>query len=320
MKDESFNIKALLEIIFRITAISANRFSEEYLHKNPAVVVRWKSGRVLPSAVDLNSITEMASKETIETQKVQLRKEIESLVVNSALPAEFKTVILDTKNFKEFLLEALNTSVLRQPKPISINYKKQFVCEILENIECIDSRLYNLFEYQFYNDEALQIDIQLVEAFKEAMHNLPVRIDLKNRLDIFEKDIGLNFKYIQSFYDEIDNLCAQYNSLADFLTIAAYNSSQRGEIQSCYIEFIKVSMNIIRNYTNITYIKGLIALCDLGKSRKSSTIPLKSISCVKAEEITDKPEIVKDCFSNYLVEYNKLVDEKGNLLEKLKII
>ena len=320
MHDELFNIKALLEIVFRITMISANRFAQDFLNKDPAVIAKWKTGQLLPGMEDLFMAAEVVSKKSMETQKVQIRIEIEDLIVSSTLPEPFKKVILGKDDFKEFLLEALSASIIKPSKPVASKYQEQLAFEILEDIACIDSRLYHLYEYKFYNEEWLKIDLQQVEAFTEAVLKLPVKTDLKDRLTGLKKENKLNCKYIRFFYDEIAELSGQYNSLIEFLTVVACDNSKRMEILSCYIEFIKSSIDIIRSSTNITYITGILALSHTGIHHKSSPLALKSISCLKSGDITDKPEIAINCFSNYLAEYSKLVDEKAGLLEKLRLV
>lgn len=115
--DELFNIRALLEIIFRITGITANKFAIDYLMKDPAVIARWKSGRILPRISDIVEIVRVVSMNSSECQKIEIRREIEDLIKGSTLYNEFRDAILGKEDFSEFLLEALSAyiTIMRRP-------------------------------------------------------------------------------------------------------------------------------------------------------------------------------------------------------------
>ncbi len=315
-----FNTKALLEIICRVTAISANRLAEDYLHKDPAVIVRWKTGRVIPGIEDLSAVAKVASKKSMESQKIQMRKEIENLASVSALDPELKAVILCKENFEEFLLEALSTSAMRRPKPSPCGYDEPSACEIIESMECMGLQLSCLRENSFYDTGSMQIDLKQVESFIKAVFKLPLKAMLKENLQKPQKESKLSHRHMQSFYDDIRDICAQYDSFIEFLGAAAQAGTDRSDILSCYIEFISLSTEIIGICTNIACIKGLLALNGSVRLNKASLLPLKSIPCPSLEEVSANPETALRCLSDCIAQYDKSVLEKASLLEKLKAI
>ncbi|RCX18390.1 hypothetical protein DFR58_105154 [Anaerobacterium chartisolvens] len=315
-----FSIKSLLEIICRVTAISASRLAENYLHKDPAVIVRWKTGRVIPGMEDLSAVAKVASKKSMESQKIQMRKEIENLASASDLAPELKAVILCKADFEEFLLEALSTSVMRRPKPSPCKHDDQNASEIIEAMECIRGRLSYLQEHSFYSTESMQIDLKQVESFTKAVCKLPVKAGLMDGLQKPQKESKLSCGHMQSFYDDIRDICGQYDSLIEFLGAAAQAAASRQDILSCYIEFIRLNTEIIGICTNIACLNGLLALNDTVKLNKFSVLPFKSIPCPSTEEILSVPGAALSCLSACMTQYDKAVLGKANLLERLKAI
>ncbi|MCX8130078.1 MAG: hypothetical protein N3I35_08270 [Clostridia bacterium] len=112
MAEINFDIKDILEIIFKNTMKSTRIFADTYLCKDISILYKWKSKKLKPSKDDLTKIVEFTTQETNESQRKIIRDKIEILLKNSLLKEDIKNAAINNENLGEFLSEVLTISVL----------------------------------------------------------------------------------------------------------------------------------------------------------------------------------------------------------------
>mgnify|MGYP000908393925 CR=1 FL=1 len=110
MENTKFELKAILDILFRVTNKSACILADCYLLKDKSIISKWKNGSIVPRNDDIDSIVRFASDESTASQQKIIRDEIEHLIETSNLKNELKEIILGCKDFSSFLKEAISVS------------------------------------------------------------------------------------------------------------------------------------------------------------------------------------------------------------------
>ncbi len=108
MEDNYFNLKNILGIFFKITKKSANILADRYLLKEVSIISKWKNNKAEIKSEDISRIAEFAVKETSEVQRKMIRKEIQTIINCSSITEEIKEMLIEIKDFGEFIEESLN--------------------------------------------------------------------------------------------------------------------------------------------------------------------------------------------------------------------
>ncbi|AEY66945.1 hypothetical protein [Clostridium sp. BNL1100] len=108
MEDNYFNLKNILGILFKITKKNANILADRYLLKEVSIISKWKNNKAEIKSEDISRIVEFAVKESSEVQRKMIRKEILTIINCSSITEEIKEMIIEIKDFGEFLEESLN--------------------------------------------------------------------------------------------------------------------------------------------------------------------------------------------------------------------
>ncbi|TYQ14961.1 UNVERIFIED_CONTAM: hypothetical protein Cloal_1360 [Acetivibrio alkalicellulosi] len=130
MGDNYIKIKDVLEIIFITTNKKANILADTYLIKNPSIISKWKSNKVIPTENDILIIVDFAMSESTDSQRKIMRERLEKLIMDSNINDDLKSVILSMEDFKSFLSEIL--SICASIRLHNTN------CESIETVKKID--------------------------------------------------------------------------------------------------------------------------------------------------------------------------------------
>lgn len=106
-----YNIKAVLEIIFKVTKKNADILAHIYLLKDKSIISKWKNNKAIPRNDDISKIVEFVVNESTLSQKKIIRDNIEILIEKEPIKGDLKNIILNTTDFAEFLKEALSLSI-----------------------------------------------------------------------------------------------------------------------------------------------------------------------------------------------------------------
>ncbi|WP_242855702.1 hypothetical protein [Ruminiclostridium josui] len=108
MEDIYFNLKNILGILFKITKKNANILADRYLLKEVSIISKWKNNKADIKSEDISKIVEFAVKESSEVQRKMIRKEIQTIINYSSISEEIKEMLIEIKDFGEFIEESLN--------------------------------------------------------------------------------------------------------------------------------------------------------------------------------------------------------------------
>ncbi|EPR12955.1 hypothetical protein [Ruminiclostridium papyrosolvens] len=108
MEDNYFNLKNILGILFKITKKNANILADRYLLKEVSIISKWKNNKAEIKSEDISRIVEFAVKESSEVQRKMIRKEILAIIDCSSITEEIKEMLIEIKDFGEFIEESLN--------------------------------------------------------------------------------------------------------------------------------------------------------------------------------------------------------------------
>ncbi len=135
-----FELKTLLDIIFKVTKKNANIMADCYLLKDKSIISKWKKSSVVPRNDDIGGIIKFVLNESTGSQQQIIRDNIEQLVIESSLKKELKEIILGCKDFSSFLTEAISVSISAkdnnlepQTLPFENNLNENTVTGRLEN-------------------------------------------------------------------------------------------------------------------------------------------------------------------------------------------
>ncbi|MDP4181112.1 MAG: hypothetical protein Q8942_08485 [Bacillota bacterium] len=106
-----YNIKTVLEIIFKITKKNADILAHTYLLKDKSIISKWRNNKAIPRNDDISKIVEFVVNESTLSQQKIIRDNIEKLIVNEPLKEDIKNIILNASAFTEFLQEALSVAI-----------------------------------------------------------------------------------------------------------------------------------------------------------------------------------------------------------------
>lgn len=106
-----YDMKTLLEIIFKYTKKNARTLADRYLLKDVSIISKWRNNVTYPKNDDIIRIVEFVDKEATLSQKELIRDNIEELLENAPIKSRIKDIVLNTENFSEFLKEAINVSM-----------------------------------------------------------------------------------------------------------------------------------------------------------------------------------------------------------------
>lgn len=106
-----FDLKALLDIIFKATEKSADIMADNYLLKDKSIISEWEKSAIVPGNDDIQGIIKFVLNESTDTQQQTIRDNIEQLVKESALKKELKEAILSCGDLTAFLSEAISVSI-----------------------------------------------------------------------------------------------------------------------------------------------------------------------------------------------------------------
>ncbi len=174
-----FDLKTLLDIIFKVTKKNANIMAECYLLKDKSIISKWKNSSVVPRNDDIDGIIKFVLNESTCAQQQIIRDNIEKLVIESTLKKELKEIILGSKDFNSFLTEAIsvsistkdNTSEKNNPETQSLPFKdnanENTVTGRLENK---NGRYKGTLEFDLVIPDANSI--RSVNAFEKRVLNL----------------------------------------------------------------------------------------------------------------------------------------------------
>lgn len=107
----NFELKELLEIIFKVTKKNSKILAHQYLLKDVSIISKWRNNVVLPRDYDIGRIVDFVNEQSTSSQKLLIRNNIEDLLKKSSIKPDLKDIILGTEDFSEFLKEALSISV-----------------------------------------------------------------------------------------------------------------------------------------------------------------------------------------------------------------
>jgi len=106
-----YDMKTLLEIIFKYTKKNARILADRYLLKDVSIISKWRNNVVCPKNDDIVKIVEFVNDEATISQKELIRDNIEELLKNAPIKSKIKDIILNTEDFSEFLKEAISVSM-----------------------------------------------------------------------------------------------------------------------------------------------------------------------------------------------------------------
>lgn len=107
----NFDLKALLDIIFKVTKKNASIMADCYLLKDKSIISKWKNSSLAPRNDDIDGIIKFVLNESTCSQQRIIRDSIEQLIKDSTLKKELKEIILGSNDFSSFLAEALSVSI-----------------------------------------------------------------------------------------------------------------------------------------------------------------------------------------------------------------
>lgn len=107
----NFELKELLEIIFKVTKKNSKILAHQYLLKDVSIISKWRNNVVLPRDYDIGRIVDFVNEQSTSSQKLLIRNNIEDLLRKSSVKPDLKDIILGTEDFCDFLKEALSISV-----------------------------------------------------------------------------------------------------------------------------------------------------------------------------------------------------------------
>jgi hypothetical protein len=107
-----FDMKTLLEIIFKYTNKNARILADQYLLKDVSIISKWRNNVICPRNDDIVKIVEFVNDEATISQKELIRDNIEELLKNAPIKTKIKDIIIHTNDFCEFLKEAISVSTL----------------------------------------------------------------------------------------------------------------------------------------------------------------------------------------------------------------
>lgn len=107
----NFDLKALLDIIFKVTKKNASIMADCYLLKDKSIISKWKNSSLAPRNDDIDGIIKFVLNESTCSQQRIIRDSIEQLIKDSTLKKELKEIILGSNDFSSFLTEALSVSI-----------------------------------------------------------------------------------------------------------------------------------------------------------------------------------------------------------------
>lgn len=106
-----YNMKTLLEIIFKYTKKNARILADGYLLKDVSIISKWRNNVAYPKNDDIIRIVEFVNNEATLSQKELIRDDIEQLLENTPIKSKIKDIIINTQDFSEFLKEAISVSM-----------------------------------------------------------------------------------------------------------------------------------------------------------------------------------------------------------------
>ncbi|ODM26788.1 hypothetical protein A7W90_11500 [Clostridium sp. Bc-iso-3] len=107
----NYDMKTLLEIIFKYTKKNARILADQYLLKDVSIISKWRNSVIYPKNDDIIKIVEFANTEATSSQKELIRDNIEELLRKAPIKSKIKDIIIDTKDFSEFLKEAISVAM-----------------------------------------------------------------------------------------------------------------------------------------------------------------------------------------------------------------
>ncbi|GAE88264.1 hypothetical protein [Acetivibrio straminisolvens] len=106
-----YDMKTLLQIIFKYTKKNARILADQYLLKDVSIISKWRNNVIYPRNDDIIKIVEFVENEATSSQKELIRDNIEELLKKAPIKNKIKEIILDTKDFSEFLKEAISVAM-----------------------------------------------------------------------------------------------------------------------------------------------------------------------------------------------------------------
>ncbi len=107
----TFDLKALLEIVFKVTKKNSKILAHQYLLKDVSIISKWRNNVVQPGDYDISKIVDFVDNQSTSSQKLIIRSNIEELLKKSLVKDSLKDIVLSTKDFNKFLKEVLIISV-----------------------------------------------------------------------------------------------------------------------------------------------------------------------------------------------------------------
>lgn len=182
MKNNIFDIRNVLELIFKTTKKKGNILADCYLIKDSSIISKWKNGKSKPSIEDLSKIVEFTYKESSEMQRKIIRNEIEGLILNSYLAESIKSSLLRISSFKEFLSEVLNVATagetnLKGASNLPGKAKKLDVMKVIPSDKDGDYTGEVEFNLTLSNEAGEKSNIVLkgIGSFRMGIMNAPVK-------------------------------------------------------------------------------------------------------------------------------------------------
>lgn len=109
--NDIYDMKTLLEIIFKYTKKNARILADQYLIKDVSIISKWKNNVIYPKNDDIFRIVEFVNNESTFSQKELIRDNIEELLKKAPIKSKIKDIIIRTEDFSEFLKEAISVSM-----------------------------------------------------------------------------------------------------------------------------------------------------------------------------------------------------------------
>ncbi len=120
--EKPFNLKTILEIIFKVTNKNANILAQRYLLKDESIISKWKKNKAFPRNDDISKIVEFVLCESTYSQRKIIMDNIVELLNTSEIDGGLKDIILNTKDYGEFLREAVSSSISEQKNAPETEY------------------------------------------------------------------------------------------------------------------------------------------------------------------------------------------------------
>jgi len=177
---DTYDLKAILEIIFTITKKNAKTLADEYLLKDVSIISKWKNNVVYPRSYDISKIIEFVVSESTVSQKGIIRDNIEELLRKAPIKNKFKEIVFNTENFGEFLKEAISVSVF------AFEQTAEDICIVedrsIKNMSKTDNETKQNGSYT----GTVELDFILPEGADVNLQNLPAGtgIEFKGKLNL----------------------------------------------------------------------------------------------------------------------------------------